>query len=196
MIFLIVLAIILFIIGIILFANIKLKIYLSKKGYIVIKCLFLKFEYDFYGQDKFKKNPRKKVKEKGKKADQPKDSYIKKIYKKHGLVDGTVELLGIIKNVVSKIVLLLSKARMTNLNLKIVVTGSDPAATAITYGAVSAVVYPVIGIINGIIDVDKQNVNIVADYNQKTPQVEFESKIKMPVYKAISVAFSLIKDFL
>lgn len=197
MVFLIIVAIILIIIGIILFANIKLKIYLSKKGYIVIRCLFFKFEYDFYGQDKIKKVSRKKTKKgANEKPEKPKEGYVKKIYKKHGVVDGTVELLGIVKNVISKIVLLLSKARMTNLNLKIVVTGSDPATTAITYGAVSAVVYPAIGLINGIIQVDKQKVDITADYNSNTPQVEFESKIKLPVYKAISVAFSLIKDFL
>lgn len=196
-IFLIILAIFLVIIGVSLFAKIKLKIYLSKKGYIVIKFLFFKFVYDFYGQDKIKKIPRKKAKkQEDKNQNKSSDSYIKKIYKKHGVVDGTVELLGIIKNIVSKIILLLSKARMTCLNLKIVVAGDDPAITAISYGAVSAVVYPAIGLINGIIQVDKQNVNITADYNAKTPQVEFLSKIKIPVYKALSVAFSLIKDFL
>lgn len=195
--FLIILAVILVIIGISLFANIKLKIYLSKKGYMVIRLLFFKFEYDFYGQDKIKKASRKKVSKSNEvNQKEPDEGYIKKIYKKHGVVDGTVHLLGIIKNVVSKILSLLSKARMTDLNLKIVIAGEDPATTAITYGAVSAVVYPAIGLINGIVQVDKQNINITADYNAKTPQVEFLSKIKIPVYKALSVAFSLIKDFL
>ena len=197
MVFLIILAGIICIIGRILFANIKLKIYLSKKGYIVIKCLFFKFEYDFYGQDKIKKVTRKeKAKSDDKKADKPSEGYIKKIYKKHGVVDGTVQLLSIVKNIFSKIILLLSKAHMTNLNLKITVAGQDAATTALTYGAVSAVVYPAIGLINGIIQVDKQNINITADYDAKTPQVEFLSIIKLPVYKALSVGFSLIKDFL
>ena len=65
--------------------------------------MFFKFEYDFYGQDKIKKVTRKeKAKSDDKKADKPSEGYIKKIYKKHGVVDGTVQLFSIVKNIFSK----------------------------------------------------------------------------------------------
>ena len=58
--FLIILAFIVLIIGILLIANFKIKVYLSDNGYVVIKYLFLRFKYDVYGDNKLKTVKKKK----------------------------------------------------------------------------------------------------------------------------------------
>lgn len=196
-IFLIVLAVLLLLFGIVLFSAVKLKLYLSKDGYLIIKYLFFSFKYDIYGDDKLKqitKKDTKKSKKSETKSSDKKEGYFKRIYTKEGIVEGTFKLLSIIKYIFSKIIELLGKCSIDNLVLNIKVATDDPAETAICYGGVCAVVYPTLGILNGMANVKKQKVNITTDYNSKNIEVSFMIFIKLPVFKATKVAFSLIKD--
>ena len=198
-IFLIIFAIILFFFGILLVSAVKLKIYLSENGYIVIKYLFLRFRYDIYGDNKIKKVKKTSVKAKKRKSTtEPKEKvgYFKKIYTEEGLVEGTVKLLSTIKYIISKILEIISECKVDNLVLNIKIASDDPARTALTYGGVCAVAYPALGILNGIVNIKKQNVNITADYKLKKPEVLFMLVIKLRVFKAIKVALSLIRDII
>ena len=198
-IFLIIFAIILFFFGILLVSAVKLKIYLSENGYIVIKYLFLRFRYDIYGDNKIKKVKKTSVKAKKRKSTtEPKEKvgYFKKIYTEEGLVEGTVKLLSTIKYIISKILEIISECKVDNLVLKIKIASDDPARTALTYGGVCAVTYPALGILNGMVDIKKQNVSILADYNAKTIEAKFLVIIKLRVFKATKVALSLIKDII
>ena len=143
--------------GIILVSNIRFKVYLSKDGYLVIKYLFLRFRYDVYGENKLKRVKRKKQKKekvkikKLKKDSKPKkEGYLKKLFDEKGAVEGVIQFLSLIKLIISKIAGLSSKCKINNLVLNIKTASEDPSETAIYYGAVSAVVYPAIGVLNGI----------------------------------------------
>lgn len=201
-IFLIILAFIVLFFGILLIANVKLKIYLSEKGYVVIKYLFLRFKYDFYGDNKLKavkKNSRKdssKPKSKKQKKDGEKEGYFKRILRENGVVDGTVQVLNLIKLIFSKLAELIGKTKVKNLFLDIKVAAEEPSLTAMYYGGVSAVVYPAVGLLNGIIPIEKQTVNINADYSVAQSEIKFEVIIKLRVYKLISVVFSFIKEYI
>lgn len=199
-IFLIILAALLLIFGILLISAVKLKIYLSESGYIVIKYLFLRFKYDIYGDNKLKRVKKSSVKKTNKKASskdtKKKDGYFKKIYTEEGIVEGTVKLLSTVKHIIIKILDLITECTVDNLVLDIKVASKEPAQTAICYGGVCAVAYPALGILNGIANIKKQNVNIVADYKSEKPKVLFMIIIKLRVFKAIKVAFSLIKDLI
>lgn len=193
--FLIILAIFLALFGILLLSSLKIKISLSKKGFLVIKYLFLSFKYDLYGGEKLK--PVKKIGKKSvPKAQTKKEGYFKKLYREDGLIDGTVKLLNLVKEIISKVFSLVSNCEVEKLNLDISVAASEPSDTAIYYGSVCAAVYPAIGLLNGIAAVNKQTVNITADYNSKQPKVNFEIIIKLRVFKALKFAFSLIKEFI
>ncbi|MBO5106279.1 MAG: DUF2953 domain-containing protein [Clostridia bacterium] len=199
-IFLIILAALLLIFGILLISAVKLKIYLSESGYIVIKYLFLRFKYDIYGDNKLKRVKKSSVKKTNKKTSskdtKKKDGYFKKIYTEEGIVEGTVKLLSTVKHIIIKILDLITECTVDNLVLDIKVASKEPAQTAICYGGVCAVAYPALGILNGIANIKKQNVNIVADYKSEKPKVLFMIIIKLRVFKAIKVAFSLIKDLI
>lgn len=191
-IFLIILFSVIALFMILLLANIRLKLYLSKDGYLVLRYLFLRFRFELYGENQVKR----KKKEKKKAPKKEKQGYIKKIYDKNGPLEGTSQLLSIIKLLLSKLFSLFSKATITKLDLNITVTGDDPAETAINYGAVSAVVYPTIGIINGIFTVKKQNVILNADYDSTEPKIYFKCWIKVRLISVIKVFISFIKDYI
>lgn len=196
----VILAIVLFF-GIILISNIRLKIYLSKDGYVVIKYLFFRFRYDIYGENKLKrvkKSKKKKIKVKNKKkSEKPqKEGYFKKLIDEKGIVEGVVQFLSIIKLIISKIAELSSKCKIDSLVLNIKTASSEPSEAAIYYGTVSALVYPSIGILNGIFPIKKQNVNISADYGAQKPEIEFKAILKVRVASLIKVLFSFIKDYI
>ena len=198
--FLIILAIILALFGIVIFSSLRVKICLNKNGFLVIKYLFLNFKYDLYGQQgvkQVKKSSEKKAEKKSSEEGKPKkEGYFKKIYREDGLIDGTVKLLSTVKEIISKIFALVSECEIENLNLDITVAASKPSDTAIYYGGVCAAVYPAIGLLNGIATVKKQNVNIKADYDAKSPKVDFVVIIKLRVFRALKFAFALIKEFI
>ena len=202
-IFLIIFLAILFFFGILLVSNIKLKVYLSKDGYLVVKYLFLRFKYDFYGDNKIKPKKKKKpVKKRGKikknkkQNAKQKGGYFKKLFEEKGVVEGVVQFLSIIKLLISKIATLTSKCKICNLNLDIKIASDEPADTAIYYGAVSSVVYPAIGVLNGIFPIKKQEVIINADYGSKKPKIEFSATLKLRVISLIKVLISFIKDYI
>ncbi len=199
-IFLIILAVIFLLFGILMFSAVKLKIYLSKSGYIVIKYLFMRFKYDIYGDNKLKRVKRSNVKKADKKPSskdtKKKDGYFKKIYTEEGIVEGTIKLLRMVKHIVSKILELVTECKVDNLVLDIKVASEEPAQTAIYYGSVCAVAYPALGILNGVVNIKKQNVNITADYKLEKPEVLFMLVIKLRVFKATKVALSLIRDII
>lgn len=205
-IFLIILASIVLFFGILFIANVKLKVYLSEKGYVVIKYLFLRFKYDFYGDNKLKAVKKKhrdngsktksKEKKKDKGKDKEKEGYFKKVFREKGVVDGTVQVLSLIKLIFSKLVELIGKTKVKNLFLDIKVAAAEPSLTAMYYGGVSAVVYPAVGLLNGILPIENQTVNINADYGATNSEIKFEITVKLRVYKLISVAFSFIKEYI
>lgn len=204
--FLIILAFIVLIIGILLIANFKIKVYLSDNGYVVIKYLFLRFKYDVYGDNKLKTVKKKKgangsktkskEKKKDKGKDKTKEGYFKKVFREKGVVDGMVQVLDLIKLIFSKLAELIGKAKVTNLLLDVKVAAEEPSLTAMYYGGVSAVVYPAVGLLNSIIPIENQTVNINADYGATNSEIKFEIIVKLRLYKLISVAFSFIKEFL
>lgn len=198
-IFLIILLVFVLLFGIVLFSAVKFKIYLSKDGYIVIRYLFFSFKYDIYGDTKItkiKKKGTKTQKQDTSKNPKKKEGYFKRLYSEEGIIEGTVKLLSTIKHIVSKIIELITECNVSKLVLDIKVATEDPAETAICYGGVCSVVYPALGFLNGMTNIKKQNVSVVADYNLKNPEVSFIIILKLRIFKAIRVAFSLIKDLI
>ena len=195
--FLIVILAIITFFGIILISNIKLKIFLSNDGYIVVKYLFLRFKYDVYGENKLKCIKKKKPQKTKKKIKEvKKDGYFKKLFEEKGVVEGVVQFLSLIKLIFCKIADITSKCKIDDFYLNIKTAADNPAETAIYYGAVSSIVYPAIGVFNGIFPIKKQNVNICADYGSQKPEFEFKIILKVRVCSLIKVLFSFIKDYI
>lgn len=194
-IFLIVLLIIFCFFGILLISSVNFKVYLSKDGYFIVKYLFFSFKYDVYGENKLK-SVKKTSSLKNDKSTKKNQGYFKKIFSQKGIVEGVVHFLNIVKLIVLKIYELAVKCEIKDFVLNIKTVGKEPAEAAIYYGALCSVIYPAIGVLNGIFPIQKQNININADYDAKNPEVEFSATFKVRVLKSIKVLCSFIKEYI
>lgn len=182
--------ILLAVICIILFSKIKIRIFLSENGYISVNYLFLR--HRFHLNDKFNKEILKKSNKNKKGNTNKKDNnYVKKLFKQKGVLDGTVEILSIIKLVFKKLFKFFKKIDIVFLNLSLKFSEGDAAATSITYGGICAVVYPLIGWINAFSEIKKQKVDIQAVYTeQKQFDFCFEAVLNVKFVSLIWVVIS------
>lgn len=168
---------------------------MSEDGVITVKYLF--FKYDYYFKDKSRKkssSARKSKKDKVNKKDQ---NYIKKHFKENGIQDGLTQLVDIIKVIFQKVFKLLSNAEITKLELFAEFSEGDAAQTAITYGGVCAFLYPVLGWINAIYPVKKQNIDVHTVYtDEKVLNFRFEAVLCARAVNTLGAVFSLLWSLL
>lgn len=89
--------------------------------------------------------------------------------------------VSVIQDFLTKVDRLLSHIRIKNLYLKLVVAEGDAAFSAIAFGSVCSVVYPLLGIIENKTKVDKGafDLDIRCDYNGKRSEYGFYSTLKL-----------------
>lgn len=92
----------------------------------------------------------------------------------------------------SKIKYLLKKTVIKKLNLHITVAGEDAAKTAIEYGSVCAVLYPVVAFLETIITVKKDDIKIECDYENKTPKIYLFINLKIRIITLLILVLKLL----
>ena len=129
-----------------------------------------------------KKSPKKQKKKKPKKkTDKPKEkkpSFIKQLHKEHG-VSGIINIVqrlselvvGALKGVFSHLV-------VTELTVKLEISGEDAAETAIKYGKVCAALFPALGVITKIVKVKHYNVSVTPVFSDKPGTTRAYAKAK------------------
>lgn len=132
-------------------------------------------------KEKPKKKAPKKQKKQKKKTAEPKEkkpSFIKQLHKEHGItgiiniVQRLAELVvGALKGVFSHLI-------VTELTVKIEVSGEDAADSAIKYGRVCAALFPALGAITKIVKVKHYNVNVTPVFSDKPGTTRAYAKAK------------------
>ena len=165
-----------------------------------IRFWFIKFSVP---SDKVKKSPstKKKVIEETKtEENKPKKGYIKKLIEEKGFAAAIGELFSIVKSVLVEFGNLSKHIRISRLNLLVSVASDDPAVTAIEYGTLCSVVFPILRFIevNTKLNRNKTNVSVVSDFETDKPKFQFNFKIKLRVFFALvfalNVLFKIIKS--
>ena len=154
--------------------------YSSENTSVLLRWLFLKIPV--YPTEKKEKQPKeKKPEEKPKeepKEEKPKkesesESFLSTLYSSHG-IDGIVAIL---KKVLSYTKTMFSDLLhafvIDELYLDIACTRADAAATAIFYGEVCALVFPLLGALASQCRMKKYNINIYPDYIAKMSDASF-----------------------
>lgn len=177
-----------------LVSSIKVKIYLSKKGYLVISYLFIKRYINLYGDDSKKDSISTKTSKKATKKE--KSGYVKKLFKQKGIIDGTVGLFNVIQELLAKIANVFSRSTVEKLNLKMIISQNDPAETAVVYGAVSAIVYPAVGLINGFMPVKNQEIDLKAVYDGTPFSIEFSAIIKIHFRSIFGALYTFLREYI
>lgn len=196
------------ILGIVLFFILVLSIpvVLDLEYTDIFKCkvswLFLKFNIyppnekkDKKTKEKEEKKPEEKPKEETPKPTEEavkKDNFIKVFYDNQGVL-GIVELIRNCASYLGKFSKgFLKSIYIRKLKIRINVTESDAAKTAIKYGKICQEIYPPLGFICSSCHVKNYSVNIWADYCGDKTKGEFETRVALVPRSVINAGIALV----
>ena len=152
---------------------------------------------------KKKKSSEKQQKEKSKgellKESKKDKNIIAKMIKEKGLRATIGELWQTFKPIILKAISLFKNIKVKKFNLQVITASDDAAKTALEYGGVCALVFPILSFLKSAMHFPNKitKVHIDADYDAEAPTLFLDLKLKVRVIAvvnaAISVVFSLIK---
>ena len=87
---------------------------------------------------------------------------------------------------------LLKNLKVKKFRLYITVAGEDAAQTALTYGGVCSLLYPLVAFLEANMNFSEDDMKIRADYEKETPDLYFFTQIKVRVITALIAIFTLL----
>lgn len=175
----------------VLFSSISLIITVDPNFSLVVKFWFLKFKFPAGSE----KKP-KKARSKPQKNEQPKEKkgYIKQSLENNGLLATVTELFELLKSVFSEFGRSVRHLNVKKFKLIVNVASEDPALTAVEYGAVCSVVFPMVRLIE-----DKTNFNrngakvtVNSDFKSTKPELRLDAKCKLRIAFGLTLGFRLL----
>lgn len=152
----------------------------------------IKIGYLFYrktlipeGQNKKRKTAENDIK---------KPNKIREMIDKNGLVATIRELSGIVKIILIKLKKTVKHIRVKKFRCVITVASDDPCKTAIEYGEVSSVAFP---LLRGLQELMKWNtcktkMLVQSDFNGDKPKIEIDFKVKLKLIHILSAVFGVL----
>ena len=150
-----------------------------------------------------KGNTVKKTKEKKskKKKKEPKDDniivkWIKNTFKKkglEGLLNAFKEIARLAGNLLKPI---FKHIRIKKLDLNVTVAFEDAADTAVKYGYFCSGIYPALAVLLRVMKYDDYNVNIVPDFDKKSPEFDVLVELKLLPWFVVAGAVKTLINFL
>ena len=139
-----------------------------------------------------------KPNEKAEKTEKPKEKQkglFTKLTEKHGFKGAVKEVLSFALDVLKQTKKQLLKIKLRNIKIDLIVVGSDAAQTAIEYGAVCSMVYPVLSIIEQNLNVKYKKINITAGFKHTDSQFDFSLDAKATPVLLLIIAFKAVKEY-
>lgn len=177
---------------------------------IIILLLFLplrvnlKFLDDFYFDIKilgFKVYPPKDKKKKLEKPQKPKHeetsekSFFQKLKEKRGFKGSIKELFSLFFAVLNPLKRFLRFIKFRNIKVSLSVAGEDAAKTAIDYGIICSIVYPVLSIFDSILNVKYKSIDIRSDFEGKSSSFDFSLSIKTSLIFVLIFGYKIFKEY-
>ncbi|OJU09554.1 MAG: hypothetical protein BGN88_04330 [Clostridiales bacterium 43-6] len=154
---------------------------------ITAKYLFLK--YSIVPQKENKKSKKKDKQDETPKEQKEINEFTKQKEKIH-------QVFELIKSVRDRLNSVKNHLRIKPLRLKLGINGTDAADTAIKYGEVCALVYPVLTYLASNIETKQYDVNIYADYHGTKTTLEIYAILRfLPLY-LLTTFFRTILDYI
>lgn len=171
-----------------LFCNISLRLGYDDKFSGQIKYLFLKFKIPSESKtiSKINKSDSDKINQK--------PSCFKKSVKEKGIINTVKEISEVLSLAVKKLGKLTKHIVIKKLKLHITVANDDPAVTGIEYGAVWAVLTPIISTIDNNFVLKKKRMDVVVNSNFTSNEQEltFNAVLKVRLWYLLKVALSVL----
>lgn len=145
---------------------------------------------------KFRLYPKKPKTKKGKRGKPAKNSSKTDAKKKsrNKSISHYVDKYGdLLKAVLKSVGNLLKHLKINRLEVSVVVGDEDAAKVAVEYGAVCAVLYPVLGLLDSAIDIKQSEISIKPDYNSKTSNGRLYADVRIRVFHVLAAALNFVK---
>lgn len=171
---------------------------------------YIKFDGDFYvklkiggigafeiepGQDEPKKKKPRDT-ESDKTAEKQGIGLFERIKRKKGFAGAVREILTFVGAVLTRIKKQLPHIAVRRLCLTIVAAGSDAAQTAIEYGGICCVAYPILSLVDSAANVQMKQINITADFTAAQPKFNFSVIIRIRVITLLSILFGVLREYM
>ncbi len=176
-----------------LILSLPLKVELGFSEDFDIKVKF--FGFTVYPQKEKPKKKAKAPKEKNAKA-KPKDKNLfEKLLEKRGFKGSIAELFALFKAVILPLKKFLKALKFRKIKVSLVVAGSDACDTAINYGAVCSIAYPVLSLFQNIANAKYKNIDIRSDFEGGKSGFEFSLDIKIALWLLALFGFKIFKEY-
>lgn len=195
--FLIVLAVVLLLLVSVCFLPVTLSIAFRNGFFLKIRFSGIKL-FEIEPEKDEEKNPKKNVvSDKG--AENATVTAGKEIFaklkKKYGLLGAIKKLLGFCGAVIAHIKKLLRHIKINKVRLNLTVATDNAAITAIEYGAVCSVVYPLLSFLDSCADVAFKQINVSSDFDSKESQLEFSLNVRLRVFYLLLAALGAFTEY-
>ncbi|MBR4761006.1 MAG: DUF2953 domain-containing protein [Clostridia bacterium] len=125
-----------------------------------------------------------------------KQGFIATVFKEKGKIAGLKFCFSLFELALKKIVWVLKRIKFKKFYLDISVASDDAAHTAIAYGALCAVAYPAVNLIERYSSFDIKKINIYTDFDKLSPEIEGSIQLKTRLIFALIAAVSLFFAYL
>lgn len=145
-----------------------------------------------------------KEKKQNKKTDKPqsnakKDNQLKtsfqKLKEKYGFSGAIKEIFAFLKECLKHLGGFLKTVKFRKVKLNLVVAESDAFKTAIKYGEVCAVVYPVLSYLESKANIKYKKIDVKSDFNAQKGEFDFSLTAKLQIIFLIITATKLYKEY-
>lgn len=185
MVLLYILLILILFLALVLFAPINLVIEYNE--HLKIKVKFWGIPFPVYSGGK-----KKKITEKIEKK--PKKRSKKRSTKKNVVL--SIKKIGVLLNSAKdSICQIAKKIKINTLKLILYIGADDTAETAIRYGQASAIIYPVVSIINTLSKPEETIINIIPNFPSEKINADFKIDIKSSVFNILVLVIILFRNY-
>lgn len=145
-----------------------------------------------------------KEKKQNEKTDKPqsnakKDNQLKtsfqKLKEKYGFSGAIKEIFAFLKECLKHLGGFLKTVKFRKVKLNLVVAESDAFKTAIKYGEVCAVVYPVLSYLESKANIKYKKIDVKSDFNAQKGEFDFSLTAKLQIIFLIITATKLYKEY-
>ncbi|MBR5452005.1 MAG: DUF2953 domain-containing protein [Clostridia bacterium] len=183
----------LLLIGLLLIIPIKIHILIDEDFRVNLNCLFLKFRLYPSKKEDMKKATKEKAEKKNPSAIK---TFTKNLIAEKGVTEALKELFSIIKELLLPFGPFVSKMVLNIKDFTVVVATPDAARTAITYGAVTGLVYDLLAVVDKKVILKKKNVRVYSDFLSDKSWVKANIKFSIRPITLFPLIKSLVKTYM
>ena len=126
-----------------------------------------------------------------------KDNLFKTYLQKYGFTDTVSKIFELLADALNELSFILKKAKFKKVYLTIITATDDASKTALSYGTICSVVYPVTAYMDNELKVSKNafDINIGCDFNTDKPDYSFELEVSLRSFSAVISAIKLFRKY-